>query len=146
MKKQSNTALPHIGICTRLKHSKIHKGGVGVFAIIDIPKGTNIFGGDVVKMVWIDRNKVKHVDPEIKKLYNDFCVIKGDKYGCPVNFNSMTIGWYLNHSKTNPSVGITKSYDFVALRNIKKGEELSTDYATFNEPPEKKLRPGRFYR
>ncbi len=125
-----NISLPHIGACTRIKLSKVHRGGIGVFAILDIPKGTNVFKGDTTKMVWIDRDRIKDVDPGIRSLYEDFCIVKGNKYGCPANFNSMTIGWYLNDSK-KPNMAITKNYDFVAIRDIRKNEELTTDYSTF---------------
>jgi len=71
---------------------------------------------------------------EIRRLYDDFCIIKdrGEMYGCPENFNLMTVAWYLNHSK-NPNVGCDKDYIFSALKDIKKGEELTADYNTYNE-------------
>ena len=69
------------------------------------------------------------------KLYDDFCIIKGNKYGCPINFNSLTVGWYLNESKENPNVRATNDYDFIAIRDIKKGEELTVDYSTFSDYP-----------
>ncbi len=103
-------SLPHKGTYTRLAPSKVH--GIGVFAIRDIPEGADIFEGDTSKMVWIDKSEIVNLEPEIKKLYDDFCVIKGNKYGCPENFNSLTIGWYLNESTVNPNVRCTEDYDF----------------------------------
>lgn len=126
--------LPHAGVYTRLKTSPIH--GVGIFAIRDIPKGTTIFNNDDTGMIWVDKTDVENVDPELKKLYNDFCVIKDGKYGCPKNFNMITIGWYVNESKDNPNVKCTSDYDFIAIRNIKKDEELLVDYSTYSERPE----------
>ena len=105
---------------------------MGVFAIRDIPKGTDIFYGDDDPIVWVSKDKINKLDPEIKKLYKDFAVIKGKKYGCPKNFNQLTLSWYLNHSK-NPNVGCDKEYKFYALRDIKKREELTADYNTYNE-------------
>jgi hypothetical protein len=123
---------PHYGVYTRLKHSQIHEGGIGVFAIRDIPKGMNIFYGDDDPIEWINKDETNDLDVEIKKLYNDFSIIKGNEYGCPKNFNLLTISWYLNHSK-NPNMACGKDYEFYALRDIKKGEELTIDYETFNE-------------
>lgn len=122
---------PHENVYTRLKCSEIH--GIGVFAIRDIPKGTKIFSNDVQDMIWIRKDELSNLDLEAEKLYKDFCVFKNNKLGCPKNFNSLTVGWYINESKENPNVGCTKNYDFIALRLIKTGEELFTDYSTFSD-------------
>jgi SET domain-containing protein len=126
--------LPHINVYTRLKCSKIH--GVGVFAIRDIPKGTIIFSDDDATMLWVDKNDIKNIEPELKQLYDDFCVIKGDKYVCPKSFNCLTVGWYINESKDSPNVQCTEEYDFEATRDIKKGEELLANYSLYSEYPE----------
>jgi SET domain-containing protein len=122
---------PHYGVSVRLKPSK---HGVGVFAIADIPKGTYVFYGDDAPIAWIDIDKINNlgIDNETKKLYEDFAIIKGNKYGCPKNFNQLTISWYLNHSK-NPNMACDKEYRFYALRKIKKGKELTANYETYNE-------------
>lgn len=125
---------PHDGVYTRIKPSLIH--GVGVFAIRDIPKDTYIFKGDNSKMVWANKSVVDKQEPEIKRLYDDFCVIKGDKYYCPDNFNNLNVGWYLNESKENPNVACDGNYDFYALRDIEEGEELTLNYSTFSDEPE----------
>lgn len=130
---KSKVSLPHDNAYARLKYSATH--GVGVFSIRDIPKGTNIFYNDRVKMIWVNKDELKNLDPEIKKLYEDFCVIKGDKYGCPENFNSLTVGWYINESKTDFNVWCTADFDFIAIRDIKKGEELLVDYSTYSKLP-----------
>lgn len=124
--------LPHIGVYTRLRPSNIH--GVGVFAIRKIRKGMNIFSGDDAEMVWIKRSRLRGLPREIRRLYEDFAVIRnnGTEYGCPKNFNLLTVGWYLNESD-NPNVGCDKSFDFFALRDIAVGEELTVDYGTYSE-------------
>jgi len=123
-------ATSHINVYTRLAPSKIH--GVGVFAIKNIPRGANIFCGDSSRLIRVNAEVVRRQSPKIKKLYNDFCVIKGDKYICPNNFNNLTVAWYLNNSK-KPNVRCDKNYDFFARRNIKSGEELSVDYSAYSD-------------
>lgn len=134
MKHKPRQGMPHDEVYARLKPSKLH--GVGVFAIRNIPKRTSLFGGDDSKLSWKKRRtlKLEALPPEIKKLYNQFCLIKdkGETYGCPESFNLMTISWYLNHSKT-PNIGCDKNYNFFALRDIKAGEELTVDYHTYND-------------
>jgi len=125
--------MPHHGVYTRLRPSNIH--GVGVFAIRDIPEGTRIFQDDDSELIWKKRSELNldELPQEIGSLYDQFCLIKekGETYGCPKSFNLMTVAWYLNHSKT-PNVGCDKDYMFFALRDIKKGEELTADYHTYN--------------
>ncbi len=124
---------PHDGVYTRLGVSRIH--GVGVFAIKDIPTGTRMFEGDDANIVWVTKEDIGQVEGPVKQLYDDFCIIKGSRYGCPTNFNKLTISWYLNESKA-PNVKCDADYEFYAARDITGGEELTVDYATFSEYPE----------
>jgi SET domain-containing protein len=121
---------PDIGVCTIIRPSKIH--GVGVFAIKNIKKGTYIFPEDNDNMVWIKKSELGKITDDIKQLYEDFCVVKGEKYGCPKNFNKMTVAWYINHSK-KPNTGCNKNYNFFATRDIRKGEELTADYTSYSD-------------
>ncbi|MDO8264957.1 MAG: SET domain-containing protein [Candidatus Parcubacteria bacterium] len=124
------TEMPHEGVFTRLGSSKIH--GVGVFAIKDIKEGTYIFLKNNEEMTWVEEKKIEKLPKETYKLYKDFCVFKGGMVGCPKNFNLLTVEWYLNNSKT-PNCGCDKNYNFFALRDIKRGEELTIDYKNYSD-------------
>jgi hypothetical protein len=140
--KRANRRLPSDGVFTRIKPSKIH--GVGVFAIRAIPKGASIFPEDDAPIVWIKKSRIKGLRSEIRRLYDDFCIIKdnGETYGCPTNFSLMTTAWFLNEPKPGrePNVGCRKDYTFYALRDIAAGEELTVIYATFSERPPARAR------
>jgi SET domain-containing protein len=129
--------LPHRDTYARLRPSKIH--GVGVFAIRKIKKGASIFPDDKQPIKWVKGKRLQNLPPEIRKLYDDFSIIKkdGKKYGCPKSFNQMTISWYLNEprSKQKANVECRVDYMFYALRDIACGEELTVDYGTFSERP-----------
>lgn len=128
----STKHLPHEGVYTRLKPSKIH--GVGVIAIRDIPKGTPVFAEDDDDIVWVDKKDTGNLPPPLREFYDDFCIVKGDMYGCPKNFDKLTIAWYLN-SSDKPNVVADENYRFYALRDIKAGEELTADYTTYSDKP-----------
>jgi hypothetical protein len=131
--KQMEKDLPHCNVYARLGISKISGvKGIGVFAIKDIPQGTNIFYGDDQKMVWIRKDEIKNTETEIKQLYDDFCIIKNNQFGCPKNFNVLTVGWYLNNSN-DPNVEIREGDNFYAMRDIKKGEELTSNYDSYSD-------------
>jgi SET domain-containing protein len=132
MQNPSSGKLPHEGVYTRLRPSKIH--GVGVFAVIDIPKGTYVFTDEDESIVWIDKSAVEPLPKPLKDFYDDFAVIKHGKYGCPKNFNLLTTTWYLNHSE-QPNLAADRDYRFYALRLIEAGEELTADYRTYSELP-----------
>jgi len=126
---------PHYKVYTRLMPSKID--GVGVFAIRNIPKNTNIFGRDCAENEennFIDEKKIDKINPALKKLYDDFCTVENNYYNCPKNFNLLTVSWYVNHSG-KPNVVHGEDGNFISLREIKKGEELTVNYKTFSDEP-----------
>jgi hypothetical protein len=115
--KKGHGSLPHVGVHTRLQPSKIH--GVGVFAIVEIPEGTALFSDDR-DIIWVKEREVATLPKELKRLYEDFAIIKNRKYGCPSNFNLLTLSWYLNDSD-NPNVAVDNEYNMSALRDIEVG-------------------------
>jgi len=124
--------LPHANVYVRLAPSRIH--GIGVVAVRRIPKGAPIFGADETDLIWVDIAATLRLPAAIKALYDDFCVQKGTKYGCPRNFNDVTVSWYLNHSD-RPNVICGPDYRFLAARTIRSGEELTADYRTYSANP-----------
>ncbi len=118
----------------RLKKSKI--AGVGIFAIRDVPEGTNPFYG-VQKHRWYDFAPMEfdNIDKNTLKMIHDFFAM--DDNGCfslpDCGLNGMDISFFLNTSK-NPNVKtIDDGTNFIAIRKIKKGEELTVSYANYDE-------------
>ena len=120
-------------------------GGVGVFAIMNIKKGAPLFQKDNEEMLWVDETTAKsdrQKNPAIRSLYRDFPVYKkgvhgkDGKFGCPANFNRLTVSWYINEPKRSgqPNVRCNENYDFYALKDIKAGEELTVDYSEYSDP------------
>jgi hypothetical protein len=136
MRIRETHKLPHEGVYARVQASKIH--GVGAFAIRRIPIGTYIFPDDDDELVWIDKGSLENLSAEDRKLYDDFCIIRGDLYGCPRSFNKLTPTWYLNESST-PNTAADREYRFYALRDIDEGEELTVDYSTYSDRPAPKF-------
>lgn len=116
----------------RLQPSKI--AGVGVFAIRDIPKGASIFYG-APRQRWFKftNQEFANFDQGIKKMIDDFFPTDEKNYIlAPRNgLNSMDISFFLNHSN-KPNCRITEGSSFIATRKIKKGEEVTSDYKTYD--------------
>ncbi|MDB5396676.1 MAG: hypothetical protein JWM91_4182 [Rhodospirillales bacterium] len=51
---------------------------------------------------------------------------RGDQLGCPTNFNSLTVGWYLNEPDEGvaANVFVNSKCEFIADRDVVAGEEL----------------------
>jgi hypothetical protein len=126
--------LPHEDVYVRLGRSSVH--GIGVFAIRHIPAGTNIFENDAVEMVWVGSDELEGANPtpEERRFYMDFGIHRGGKIGCPVNFHSLTPGWYLNEPAPGEPANICcdEDFNFTAAKDIEAGEELTIRYLDFS--------------
>ncbi len=127
--------LPHEGVYVRIGVSET--AGVGVFAIRAIPAGTSVFANDDRPIMWIDATAVDAHSPDSseRRFYEDFAVRRGDKLGCPTNFNLLTVGWYLNEPAVGaqPNIEVLDDLSMVAARDIDEGEELTVRYDTFSD-------------
>ncbi len=125
--------LPHDGVYARVGVSGIH--GVGVFAIRAIPAGTDIFANDRAEIVWVDRSALDDATPAQRRLYHDFGIARGDRIGCPANFNLLTTGWHLNEPRAGEEANVLATADvaLIAARDIAEGEELTVRYDTFSD-------------
>jgi hypothetical protein len=126
--------LPHEAVYVRLGLSAIH--GIGVIAIRPIPKGTNIFANDSVEMVWVEKAELAAAGLTSAEwdFYKDFGIHNGDRIGCPVNFNNLTPGWYLNEPPPGGEANVSsdEEFNFTASRDIEAGEELTIRYLDFS--------------
>jgi hypothetical protein len=123
-------------IYCELKPSEIE--GIGVFAIRDISKGTNPFKEKDTKYIPIKETKLEKLDVNVREHVRRLFVHSKGYYWFPKQgIQTLCITHYLNHS-TNPNLITTKDADyFLAMRNIKKGEELTVNYNLFDDLKEK---------
>ncbi len=101
----------------KLERSKIH--GIGIFGKRNINKGEVLFflKGNVINYIISDEEKA-----ELAGM--DWCGIGKNKWIDPIG-----LAKYINHS-CNPNAGIKGKVTVVALKNIKKNEEITFDYST----------------
>jgi SET domain-containing protein len=114
-------------IKTRLGPSTIH--GIGVFADEDIPKGKLVWSFNPLIDRALTREEIEGLPAlaqEFIKIYgfyrDDKCVLCGD------------YGKFVNHSST-PNLEPPEDESF-ALRDIKRGEELTEDYDNYDDEPQ----------
>lgn len=130
-------------VSLELKLSKIHKGGIGAFAMRKFKKGQKVAGGiaeeDYVNVVpW---EKFRKYPQQIKKKIIDFCIGTQKGFIPPdeSHFNMLSVEWFFNHS-CDGNLGFDKNGDFIARRDIKKGEEISFDYGLADSNPNYRLK------
>jgi len=63
-----------------------------------------------------------------------YCLGTPEGLLAPANLNYISVAWQMNHS-CQPNVGFNAAEDFVAMRAIKRGEELCWDYGFAESNP-----------
>lgn len=112
--------------------------GVGLVAIRDIPKGVNPLRltdpfGDQLELPKEELD-ASDAPEEAKELVRDFCAMQDGVFFVPTyGIDAIDKSYFLNHSKEPNMVSEDKGETFVAARDIKKGEELTADYDTYQE-------------
>lgn len=116
----------------RLRPSGI--SGVGVFAIRDIPAGTNPFKEEDTEYVSVTKEELAGTHPEALRVIKDLLVFADGCYWIPKQgVQTLCISHFLNHSE-NPNLTTSREAEnFFAIRDIKTGEELTVDYTIFDE-------------
>jgi hypothetical protein len=114
--------LSYLSSKTEVRESKIH--GRGLFAIADIAKSeiVAVKGGHIVDGKALREQIAPRLGPvEIQ--------IDDDLFIAPVTDEERALSMlYLNHS-CEPNLGVRGEITFVAIRNIRAGEELTHDWA-----------------
>lgn len=104
-----------------IRNSKL--GGKGMFAIEDIKKGEKvvIWGGKWGKD-YVDKQGAQKARAEGKH------IMQWDDDLFDVEIPGDSPGYFINHS-CDPNIWMTDAFTLVARRNIKRGNEITTDYA-----------------
>ena len=117
-------------------------GGVGVFAIKDIPEGVNPFklsNGECLhyKTIDVPEEVVNSLPTGVKKMVKDFYEKDNNSYGIPyegINVNDIT--FYINESKyPNLDIISSKNCDMLIFKTnkvIKKGQQLFINYDNYS--------------
>lgn len=99
--------------------------GVGVFAIKDIPEGTNVFynGKKDSYYYW-----PKDIDPAVRSLIEKLCHTNYTGFMISDHPVNLGMSYYVNHSD-DPNVKYNKKTDtFTAIKHIGAGTELLVKY------------------
>ncbi|MBI3421076.1 MAG: SET domain-containing protein [Candidatus Sungbacteria bacterium] len=132
-------------VYAQLKPSRVH--GVGVFAIRDIRKGIEPFEDGREdgnrRFYRLPVSDLKKLPAYFVDVIKNYSVRERDFYWVSLgSWNTYSLQDFLNHSE-RPNMALKGNDRFVAIRNIKKGEELAADYRTFDGSWQEKVDSGR---
>lgn len=113
-----------------IKASPVH--GIGVFAIKDIPKGTqDIFSQGIGEWIEVSKEEVEALPKHSRDLVENHCLFDEKNYFVPdYGLKLVDLVIYLNHSDVPNVMSINDGERFEAIRDITVGEELFLDYGT----------------
>lgn len=116
-----------------LKPSAVH--GIGVFAIIDIPKGCrNLFSKNVGDWIKLPISDVEKLPEHSRSLIETYCLYDEEHYFVPdYGFKVMDLVNYLNHSSVPNVISVNDGEYFEALVDIPAGTELMINYGDIVE-------------
>jgi SET domain-containing protein len=117
--------------------------GIGVFAVRNIPKGQKVADGLYAEdfKTLVPWENYQRFDASVRRKIDDFCIGTPKGFVPPddVDFNKLSIEWYFNHS-CDGNVGFNLDGDFVAIKRISKGSELTYDYGIAESNPRFRMR------
>jgi SET domain-containing protein len=125
LKNNRNRTLPE---WKKLYVDKTRNTGKGLFAKSNFNKGDIIF-------VWKGKKLESHYPHSLWPV--DHRALQIEKYEWISPFKNNP-GWYINHS-CNPNTGIKGSVKIVAMKEIRRGEEVTIDYSMFESEKRWKL-------
>jgi hypothetical protein len=100
--------------------------GLGVFASADIPKGTIIYVRDPLE---------SQLTPDVFNALDGVQRAVIEKYSYVDAQGNLIVSWdhakYMNHSCESNTIGTAYGFE-IALRDIRAGEELTTEYGVLN--------------
>jgi hypothetical protein len=121
-----------------LKPSLIDRGGVGVFAAIDIFEGERVASGvsEEDYRLLIPWERFAEYDPALQDKIMSFCIGTPRGFIPPENFdfNKLSIEWYFNHS-CEGNLGFDERGGFVTKMRVAAGDELAYDYGLAESNP-----------
>jgi hypothetical protein len=121
-------------VYARLKPSP--RGGIGIFAIRNIPEGIKPLGSYQMRFCKIplaEIRKNRRIPWTVKRYVEDMCVVKDGCIWLPTcGINGIRLDFFFNHFK-RPNLRYDKYNEFITTRAVRADLELTVDYESYND-------------
>ncbi|MFN6946819.1 MAG: SET domain-containing protein-lysine N-methyltransferase [Cytophagaceae bacterium] len=117
----------------KLVKKEIARDFFGVFTAADIKKDEIVFSNWNDNCAWLSADEVKQLPQPYKTIFEKYSTeIKEHVYVGPLENEDLChqIEYFINHC-CDPNVWLINDEDVVARRDIRAGEHITIDYATF---------------
>lgn len=123
-------------ILVEIRPSSMILGEVGLFAARDIQKGEVVCDFSESGEDFLTNEEFGNLSSELQQKVIGFTFGTQDGYLIDkgLDFNTMPTSHYANHS-CDGNIGFDGDGNFIALRDIKRGEEITYDYALVDSNP-----------
>ena len=117
-----------------IRPSQMLKDEVGLFALREMRFGSVIVQGTVFEETFEPWSTYRALDGKTRQKVEAFCVGTPTGFWMPRDFNLLPLSYFMNHS-CDPNVGFDSKDNFIALRDIRAGDELCWDYGMGESNP-----------
>jgi hypothetical protein len=122
-----------------IRCSKLLPGQIGLFAVRNLKKGTIIGLSDRLGEKLYSWDSYALLDKQTKTMIDKYCASSEEGFWGPEDINYLSLPWHMNHSCSG-NVGFDEDGNFITIRYVRAGEELTTDYGLQITNPRFKLK------
>ena len=121
-----------------IRCSVLLKGQIGLFAVRNLKKGTCVGYSERLDEKLHSWAEYARLDSKTKRMIDKYCASTAEGFWGPVDINYISLPWHMNHCCAG-NVGFNEQGDFVTIKYVRAGAELSYDYGLLITNPKFKL-------
>lgn len=124
-----------------IRCSKMLQGQIGLFAVRNLKKGTIIGHAELFEEEFYFWKDYIQLDKPTRRMIHKYCTCTKNGFWGPDNINYLSLPWHMNHCCSG-NVGFDEQGNFITIKYVRAGKELSYDYGLAETNPSFKMKCG----